>query len=260
MTIRKSAALAVLALFSLVTNVRADDGAAKTETRHMQAFKDLEIDCSANTTFSIAPTTTVTITAPANLLPLLLTKIEGDKLVVRRKSMAGSSIFPSFNSSEVTLAITGPSLRSIAVLGSGSVKAPGLTGDKIELSVSGSGDIEATGATGTSVALDVPGSGEIKLDAIASKSVKISVEGSGRIKASGTVDHVDGSIAGSGEIEARDLKAQSLDVDISGSGNLNGFAAKAATVQLTGSGDVTIAGNPAQRRSEHTGSGDITFK
>jgi hypothetical protein len=243
-----------------VTNVRADDSATKSETRHLPAFKDLEIDCSADTTFSLAPTTAVTITAPANILPLLLTRIEGDKLVVRRKKVSGISLFSSLDSSEIKLAITGPSLRSIAVPGSGSVKAPGLSGEKIDLNVSGSGSIDASGATSDQVTLEVPGSGEIKLAAITAKSVKISVQGSGRVRAGGTVEHVDGSIDGSGEIEAGDLKAQSLDVDISGSGNLNGFAAKAASVQLSGSGDVTIAGNPAQRHSERTGSGDITFK
>jgi len=200
MAIRKSAALAVFALCALVGKAQADDSPMKTETRHLQAFKDLEIDCSANTTFSIAPTTTVTITAPANLLPLLLTKIEGDKLVVRRKGVSGISMFPSFSSSDVKLEITGPSLRSISVLGSGSVKAPQLTGDKIDLSISGSGSIEANGALANNIALDVPGSGDIKLSGINGKSIKIGVEGSGRIKAEGVAEHVESSITGSGEI------------------------------------------------------------
>ena len=202
----------------------------------------------------------MTITAPANLLPLLLTKIEGDKLVVRRKEGLGISTFPSFSSSEVKLEITGPSLRSIAVQGSGSVKAPELMGDKIDLNVSGSGTIEASGATAKNLTLELPGSGEIVVSGINGQSIKLNIEGSGRIKAAGVIDHVDGSIAGSGEIQANDLKAQSLDVDIVGSGGLKGFASKSANVKVSGSGDVTISGNPAERRSVNTGSGDITFK
>jgi len=260
MTIKKSAALAVFALCAWVGKAQADDSPIKTETRHLQVFKDLEIDCSATATFSVAPTASVTITAPANLLPLLLTKIEGGRLVIRRKEGLGISKFPSFSSSDVKLAITGPSLGSIAVLGSASVKAPELTGGDIDLNLRGSGTIEASGATAKNLTVELPGSGEIVLNGINGKSIKLNIEGSGRIKAAGVIDHVDGSIAGSGQIQASDLKAQTLDANIVGSGDLKGFASKSANVIVTGSGDVTIGGNPPERRAENTGSGDITFK
>jgi hypothetical protein len=248
-----------LTLLALTPAAHADETQAiKTETRYMQGFKDLEIDCSATTVFTVAPTTSVTITAPASELPLLLTKIEGDKLVIKHKEST-STLLNFFHMGDVKIAITGPNLRSIAILGSGSVTAPALTGDAIDLNVTGSGSITATGATTKNLTLDVPGSGEIHLSGIDASTASLSIKGSGAIEAAGKVDQVDSSIAGSGEIRAGDLKAQSIKVEMSGSGELHGYASKAAAVDLTGSGSAVIAGSPAQRTSRSTGSGEIKF-
>lgn len=257
----KSAALTGLTLLALSGQAWADDTLpSKTETRHMSGFKDLELDCSADVSFTVAPTTSVTITAPANLIPLLLTKIEGDKLVIKRKEKIEFSVQQLLASNPIKLAITGPSLRSINLQGSGSVHAPGLTGDAIQLTVAGSGEIEASGAIAPSVVLNLPGSGEIKLTGIQSKTASISIEGSGAVEAAGQVDHLDSSIAGSGKIKAADLKAQSLAVHVSGSGTLSAYAAQSAVVAVTGSGDVAIAGNPPQRQVQRSGSGDVKFQ
>jgi len=190
---------------------------------------------------------------------LLLTKIEGDKLVIRLKDDSGFH-FLNIDSDQIKIAITGPSLRSIGIAGSADVTAPKLTGDVIALSISGSGSIHAEGAIGGKVDVSVPGSGEVRVGDVEAKSVRAEVVGSGSIELAGKADSLNSEISGSGEIHADGLKVQTLKADVSGSGDLRAYASQAAEAVTSGSGNITVAGNPAQRKAREAGSGTVEFK
>lgn len=260
----KLAAIATFATCSilgtgLIQGAYAADATPKTETRHVQVFKDLEIDCSADAQFTVAPIPSVTITAPADLLPLLVTRIEGDKLVIRLKD--GTTGFHLFGTNDhVTIAIKGPALRSILIAGSADVTAPTLTGDRVALTVQGSGSIHASGVSTGKLEVSIPGSGDVKIESVDAKTVSAEVDGSGTIELSGHADRLDSGIAGSGEIRAGDLKVRTLVSKVAGSGDMRAYATQSASVVSTGSGHIVVAGNPAQRQSHVDGSGDVDFK
>lgn len=243
----------------LSLGAHADDATPKTEIRQIQVFKDLEIDCSADARFTVAPTPSVTIAAPADLLPLLVTRIEGDKLVIRLKD--GTTGFHLFGANDhVTIAIAGPSLRSILIAGSADLNAPTLTGDTVALTVAGSGSIHASGVSAGRLQVSVPGSGDVKIVNVDAKTVSAEVDGSGTVELSGHADRLDSGIAGSGEIRAGGLKVRTLVSKVAGSGDMRGYATQSASVVSTGSGHIVVAGNPAQRQSHVDGSGEVDFK
>ncbi|MCE6771498.1 DUF2807 domain-containing protein, partial [Acinetobacter baumannii] len=51
-----------------------------------------------------------------------------------------------------------------------------------------------------------------------------------------------------------------LEVALSGSGNIFCTAINSAQVQLSGSGNVKVYGNPIHKTQNRTGSGQISFK
>jgi hypothetical protein len=65
------------------------------------------------------------------------------------------------------------------------------------------------------------------------------------------------TVSGSGEYAGSDLATQQTEVEVSGSGNAKVNVTDSLTATVTGSGNVTYTGNPAQVQQDSSGSGDI---
>ncbi|MDW3680618.1 head GIN domain-containing protein [Cupriavidus sp. CV2] len=115
--------------------------------------------------------------------------------------------------------------------------------------------------TGPSLqAVSIPGAGTLRASGLHEASIDLRLSGSGSIVAEGTVGSLRAAISGSGEVDASALRAQRLDAQLSGSGRILGYASDAASVALTGSGDIVVAGKPHQRAVSRTGSGQVSFE
>jgi hypothetical protein len=123
-------------------------------------------------------------------------------------------------SKPLKLVITGPSLQAISIPGSATMTASGLSGDSLDVSVSGSGVIVA----------------------------------------SGTVKNVRVAIVGVADVDVSAIHAKTLTANVSGSGDLHGYASDSATLDISGSGEVQVDGNPAHRSVSRSGSGDVHFE
>ncbi|EHP44751.1 hypothetical protein OR16_02030 [Cupriavidus basilensis OR16] len=199
----------------VVTSHDATKGTApgKTEQRMVGAFSSLQLNAPVDAVFSASRTYSVAITAPEDILPLVLTTLTDGRLTISLSA-------PVVLAAPLTVAITGPSLQAVSIPGAGTLRASGLHEASIDLRLSGSGSIIAEG----------------------------------------TVGSVRAAISGSGEVDASALHAQRLDAQLSGSGRLLGYASDAASVALTGSGDIVVAGKPHQRAVSRTGSGQVSFE
>lgn len=118
--------------------------------------------------------------------------------------------------------------------------------------------IEAAGPSLASVSLT--GSGDLKLSGLTGRSLAVDVSGSGSIAASGQVDSAAFDISGSGDVDAVGLRAQDLRLDVSGAATISAHASRSVKIDLSGSGDITIAGRPKQRSVERSGAGEVTFR
>jgi hypothetical protein len=196
-----------------IGDVVVGKGPAKTEERKTGAYTGLVIEAPVEMKYVVSASPSMKITAPANILPLITTEVQGRKLVIGlKKSVSMDGM--------IRVEASGSSLDSIAMTGSGDLKLSGESGKKLVVEVTGSGTIAATGEV-EALSLD---------------------------------------ISGSGEVNAAGLRAQDLRIDVSGSGTIAAFAAKSAKVDLSGSGDVVIAGNPKQRSVERSGAGEVKFR
>ncbi len=188
-------------------------GPIRTEERAVPAYSGIQVDAPANVTFSPAPAPHVTVTAPADILPLVETDVQEGTLVIALK---GSVVL----SSPILVAASGPSLAAIDLAGSGSVKAAGLSGPDLRISLSGSGTVAANG----------------------------------------TVGRVGIHLSGSGDVDVAAIPAANVSGVITGSGTIRAFARESLEAELTGSGEFIVFGNPQQRTTNVTGSGEILFR
>lgn len=188
-------------------------GPERTERRSVGAFSGVQLNAPVEAVFSASPNASVSITGPADILPLIVATVADGKLTIGLSA-------PVVLAAPPKVAITGPSLQAVSIPGAGTLRASGLREASIDLHLSGSGSIVAEGQVGS----------------------------------------VRAAISGSGEVDASALHAQRLDAQVTGSGRILGYASDAATVALSGSGDIVVAGKPPQRAVSRTGSGQVYFE
>lgn len=202
-----------------------------TEQRSPGEFQAVRLKGSLDVKVVVGPATSVAVTIDDNLQPLVITRLEGDALVVESKGMSYRG--------DGLVTITTPTLRALGVEGSGDASLEGGRGD-LELSLVGSGDIAWRGEAGT---------------------LTVSVAGSGDVKLEGRADRARLEVDGSGDIHGRGLQARSAEVAVAGSGDIAvTLAGGTLKAEVHGSGDVTWYGTAQVERSVARGSGDITHR
>jgi hypothetical protein len=197
----------------VVGDVVVGKGPARTEERKTGSYSGLVFEAPVDMVYTVGATPSMKITAPGNIIPLVTTEVKGRNLVIGLKKSVTMD-------SSIRIEAVGPSIESVELSGSGSLKLSGETGKKLAVSVSGSGSITV----------------------------------------SGQVDKAALDISGSGEVDAGKLRTQDLEVEVAGSGTVVAHAARSAKVEVSGAGDVTISGNPKQRSVERSGAGEVTFR
>ncbi len=101
------------------------------------------------------------------------------------------------------------------------------------------------------------GSGQLTLSALDQDRLDIKLTGSSRVAASGNVQRVSLDITGSAKADLGKLVTQRASARITGSGDADLAARDEAELRITGSGSVTLHGQPKQVQSHVSGSGKI---
>jgi Putative auto-transporter adhesin, head GIN domain len=140
---------------------------------------------------------------------------------------------------KITVQITTPHLREVAIAGAGTVTASGIKEKHFEVSVGG-------GGTFVSLDADV-------------QAVGTSIAGGGTITLGGNCNRADLSIGGSGTLHASTLKCESTHISLAGGGTVEAFASVSATTVTAGGGNVVIYGNPAERKTSTSRGGTVSF-
>jgi hypothetical protein len=194
------------------TDSSAASAADKTETRQAGKFSGIDLRAPADVVFSIGVSPSITVSGPADAVPLLLTSIHDDVLTIEFKEHVTLT-------SAVKVVITSPSLQAVNLAGSGSMTASGINGDSLNLNVSGSGSIVASGRVNT-VNVAIHGSGGVDVHAVHANALNASVHGSGGLHG---------------------FASNAAIIDLSGSGDVQ-INGKPSTkiVHRSGSGDVSF--------------------
>ena len=187
-------------------------GKEATENRELEGFSEIEVAGVFKVEAQVGSSTSVEVLADDNLLPLITTKVRGDRLVVEFDGSVRPKVTP-------TLRVTTPKLSAIESSGASVVDARNLTGtfsfetssaskatlvgevDELELDVSGAAKIDASDLKAKSATVDV--SGAAKVDVTVTESLDADVSGAAKVTYGGNPDNVNKDVSGAAKVEPR---------------------------------------------------------
>lgn len=233
------ALMSLIGLLGLPSESRAADGTGSgrvaSETRSVADFQRIELNGSMDLKVRQGTPQSVRVEADDNLLSLLQTVVEGSGNDARLSIQwqPRQSIRPR---AKVLVTVVVPTLRGVALKGSGDLQLDALDTPALKLALSGSGDA--------------------RIKDLSTEELVLSLAGSGDVAGQGRAARLRISIAGSGDVSLADLQADDVRVSIAGSGNAAVHAQKSLEVSIAGSGDVSYSGAPSVK-STVAGSGSV---
>ena len=203
LSILAAAGIALAATAAAMAATITGSGKPATQEREARDFSGVAIAIPAQVELTQGATEGLRITADDNVLAQIESFV--DRGVLRLRLREGTQV----RRATIRVAVQARVLESIAIAGSGDVRAADLATPRLRLTIAGSGDAQLGG----------------KADAL---EVRIS---------------------GSGDVKAARLAAREARVSISGSGDATVWAREALQVRVAGSGDVGYYGDPMVRKS-----------
>lgn len=254
-------ALLLLLPGCLVLEVHRGNGVSATEERAVGAFDGVSNEIGLDVRVTLGEVPSVRVTCDENLLADLITEVEDGVLVVhtRQDGWSSANLLPQV---DCVVDVAASALTSLSTSGSGDLTVAGEVPQALsDISSSGSGDILVSAPIEVD-RLDAgsSGSGLITLGAVDAHQVHLSSSGSGDVAVGeGAAVGLDLDSSGSGDLLARGLLAEEVQVWLSGSGDAEATATVAVRGGLSGSGDLTVWGAPAERDVQTSGSGDVRY-
>lgn len=225
-----------------------------SETREVPAgVKAVDLQGPIDLTLRYGAAPSLKVRGESRLLDNIDVSSDGAVLHIGIRGMVLSHRHPL----EVELVL--PSLESVTVAGSGESRINGFSGERIEVRMEGRGSLRFNGRF-REVDAALSGSGELDLNAGGDiERFDAALTGSGHMTIVGSTRELHASASGSGELDARHLRAERAKLSQTGSGHSTVHARQAVSVSISGSGDIEVTGNPAERSVSRTGSGSVTF-
>jgi hypothetical protein len=210
-------------------------GTAAREARDASGFEAVRVAGPFQVVLRQQPAHRVSLEGDGNLLSYVETRVvDGNKGKVLEVGVKRGYQLKSHQA--LKLEIDLPTLRAVALAGSGQATLDPMKVGVLDLSVAGSGTLKARQLQADKLSITVAGSGDVVADG---RSAELGV-----------------SIAGSGDVQLADFVADEVKVSISGSGDAAVQANRKLKVSIAGSGDVRYRGD-AELSSSIAGSGSV---
>jgi hypothetical protein len=185
-------------------------GNAKTEARPHSGFDAVELSGALRAEIANAAEYRVEVSGDDNLVPLVITELEGKTLKIDIRK----SVRPSL---PLLVRIAAPRIGAISATGANRVALQGLKTDNLALNVSGAARVAGNGSVGT-LGLAVSGNADIELDQLAAEGVTVTVTGSAKVDVAASRS-LAVAISGAATVTYRGDPAN-VTQDISGAGRL----------------------------------------
>jgi hypothetical protein len=210
-------------------------GVAKEESRKVGAFSVVEVSGVVEATVTLGKEPALTLSGDDNLVPLIVTEVKGDRLVIRTKE--GTNMRTKL---PLRAAITATGLTAVEASGAATVKAP------------------ADGSSRFSA--QTSGVAQITLGGLAAEELEIDSSGASRVTASGSTRALKVGLSGTSGLDASGLKAETASVNISGASSGTLRASKEVQGDVSGASNLTVLGAPAKKGVSTSGASGVTYK
>jgi hypothetical protein len=186
-------------------------GTITTAQREVTAFSQIGLASVIDAEITSGPQAKVELTGDDNLLPLITTKVVGDKLEI--DTAGGQDLRPS---QRLVARIVVAKLSEVDVTGTGAVQINNVTADTLKLELSGTGSVVATGHA-AQLGAELSGTGKLRLAQFPVEQATIDLSGTG-----------------SAELAV----SRQLDVNLSGTGSVTYHGNPKVTQAISGTGSV----------------------
>ncbi|MDP9379318.1 MAG: DUF2807 domain-containing protein [Chloroflexota bacterium] len=191
-----------------------------TEAREVRGFDAVRLSGSGILTIEQGGEESLTIEAEDNIMPLIETRIEGNRLNIGYRNGTADPR----PTQPIRFYLGAKELRSIESSGSGQIRSACLSSERLDVRISGSG--------------------QVMLESVSVSRLELVISGSGRFTAGGEAGSQRVTISGSGSYDGAGVSCASAEVVVSGSGRVTLRVSDSLNVVITGSGVVEYAGNP----------------
>lgn len=241
------------------SNAVQGNGQAASERREAGSASVLDISGPLQTEVRVGAAPSLQIEGDSNLLPMVRTEAVGDTLRVYVDGSIRANL-------PLRVIYTTPRLSQVNANGSGRLSVSGLQGGALTLNkngsgsarfsgnvssfdarLNGSGSVDALGLEAGSTLASLNGSGRLSLGGLRGDRLNLDVHGSGGVNASGQVRALSVRLYGSGSADLAGLSSQTAELSTHGSGSISAAVSQSLVADTSGSGHVTVYGNPAQR-------------
>lgn len=253
------AAFLALSAGCVFIDVNKGNGDLVEETRDVAAFTGVINEGPIAVHVVSGTTASVIVSCDSNLIDDIETDVENGNLIIGNRDGINLSFRPS---DACFVEVVAVDLDRVAGSGSGALV---VDGEGLQLTAthnSGSGALDVLGSiVADEFEATNTGSGASSFADIDANDVSLETTGSGSLTVSGgaTIE-LEIDVTGSGSIHARALGATSVDAEVNGSGSGEVTAFEAIEAETTGSGGLSVWGDPTQRNVNSTGSGSVTFE
>lgn len=188
-------------------------GGMVTQTLDVEDFNKLGVALHAKVILTQGNTQKVTVQGQQNIIDIIKREVKGGSW-----DIGFPSKYKVKNYDKLTINITMPSFKALAIAGSGQIETNGDfsgLGD-VNMAIAGSGEI-AVGGSAQDIHLEIAGSGSIDVAGLSSTDCEVEIAGSGdcQVNVGGNLDV---SIAGSGSVRYKG--SPSVSSSIAGSGSV----------------------------------------
>ena len=220
----------LLAAFSGCNQINGN-GPVVSETRDLNGFNTIVSNLPTPVYITEGTDYEVNLEGQQNILDLVETKLEDNRLTVGLKG--GYSISGNIH---LIVRIKCPDIKGIISHGSGSIGVLNhFRSSKLSVKNSGSGDIEMEGFWAKQLSISLTGSGSITIR-------------------DGVTEKASIMLTGSGYLMAPNLSSRNMALQLTGSGNATTGICDTLNARIAGSGNITYRGQP-QLTKHLTGSG-----
>jgi hypothetical protein len=196
-------------------------GNAITETREVSNFQEVSFSAFGGLTITQGEQESLTIEAPRDIMARIETEVSGGTLYIRFDE-EGFLPFPL--PPRIVYNLTMREISGLDHSGAGSIHAPSIETDRLELVLSGAGGVT--------------------IDSLSAQTLEVRLNGAGGIELAGQVTEQDVTISGGGAYSAGDLESQRATVNSSGVGSSTVWATDSLDVTISGVGRVEYYGSP----------------
>lgn len=218
LTRRMAVAGVIAAAFSCATPASAAPAARQTFI--ISDFDSILVEAPVDVHIETGKGPSARATGDRRVLDALTLDVSGGVLAVRMRSSPAGSEITQDGGAQIVLTTT--TLRTIILLGAGSIAADRLRGADARASLRGSGRVDVGGIDADRLSVDLIGAGSLSL---AGKATAVQLR-----------------VSGAGRLDAALLSTVRLNAAVQGSADVSASAREEATITASGSGRVAVAG------------------